>query len=212
MQGLLLKDFYNLKKTMGLLAVMLVVFGVVFIPQGGGLFAGMAILMGTTLTISTMSYDHMAKWDVYALSMPVSRRQMVGEKYLFMLIAAGAGTLIALAGEFVRLASTGASASAFLDGLLQTVLILSVGLLFGSLMLPLIFKFGVEKARLVMLLSLCLPLVVVWGGGRLVQRSMYAVQPASWLDQVIVLLPVAAAAALGISYLASVRIFEKKEL
>ncbi|WP_300986342.1 hypothetical protein [Flavonifractor sp. An112] len=28
MQGLLLKDFYNLKKTMGLLAVMLVVFGV----------------------------------------------------------------------------------------------------------------------------------------------------------------------------------------
>ena len=180
MQGLLLKDFYNLKKTMGLLAVMLVVFGVVFIPQGGGLFAGMAILMGTTLTISTMSYDHMAKWDVYALSMPVSRRQMVGEKYLFMLIAAGAGTLIALAGEFVRLASTGAPASAFLDGLLQTVLILSVGLLFGSLMLPLIFKFGVEKARLVMLLSLCLPLVVVWGGGRLVQRSMYAVQPASW--------------------------------
>lgn len=212
MQGLLLKDFYNLKKTMGLLAVMLVVFGVVFIPQGGGLFAGMAILMGTTLTISTMSYDHMAKWDVYALSMPVSRRQMVGEKYLFMLIAAGAGTLIALAGEFVRLASTGAPASAFLDGLLQTVLILSVGLLFGSLMLPLIFKFGVEKARLVMLLSLCLPLVVVWGGGRLVQRSMYAAQPASWLDQVIVLLPVAAAAALGISYLASVRIFEKKEL
>ena len=212
MQGLLLKDFYNLKKTMGLLAVMLVVFGVVFIPQGGGLFAGMAILMGTTLTISTMSYDHMAKWDVYALSMPVSRRQMVGEKYLFMLIAAGAGTLIALAGEFVRLASTGAPASAFLDGLLQTVLILSVGLLFGSLMLPLIFKFGVEKARLVMLLSLCLPLVVVWGGGRLVQRSMYAAQPASWLDQVIVLLPVAAAAALGRSYLASVRIFEKKEL
>ena len=211
MQGLLLKDLYSLKKTMGILAVMLVAFGVVFIPQGGGLFAGMAILVGTTLTISTMSYDHMAKWEIYALSMPISRRQLVGEKYLFMLMTAGGGTAIALTGEFVRLAVIGSPARAYFDGLLQTVLILAVGLLLGSLMLPLIFQFGVEKARLVLLLSFCLPLVMVWGGGQLVQRSMYETQPASWLNQVIFLLPVAAIAALWISYLASVKIFEKKE-
>lgn len=212
-KGLLLKDFYNMKKTLWMMLVFLVVMGALFFGQSEVFFGGIAVLVLTMMTVTTMSYDHMAKWDSFAMTMPVTRRQLVAEKYLFLLMMAAAGGILALLLDGVRFFLLTRDAAGVTTSLLTTLLIVSAGILYGSVLLPLVFRFGTEKARLILLLSF-LTLFLLG----LAAKSLVAVSgiPAETiytvLDRVIYLLPLVAVIGLILSYLISAHLFSKKEL
>ena len=77
-KGLILKDIYNIRRNVKMLVLMLVIFGVIFIPQGGGAaLIPIYVLLCSMMVVTTISFDDLAKWDKYALTMPVSRNDMV---------------------------------------------------------------------------------------------------------------------------------------
>ena len=72
MTGLLLKDILNLKSNFKTL-IPITVFYIFLLKLlgGNGLYRGIAAFMFANEAIASFSYDYMAKWDKYALSLPI---------------------------------------------------------------------------------------------------------------------------------------------
>ena len=99
MTGLILKDVLVLRKAlrsyalflffyMGMAAVGL--FSISFITA----FMQVIVMI---LPMSAFAYDEQAKWDRYALTLPVGRRAVVTARYLFVLLMIFTASLFALA-------------------------------------------------------------------------------------------------------------------
>ena len=85
----------------------------------------------------------------------------------------------------------------------------SVGILLNAVMLPLMFKFGVQKGRLYLALVLAILFGAFLGG---VAALASAVQEPSALILPLAAIPAAGLLALVPSYLLSLRVFRKKDL
>ena len=83
MKGLIIKDIFNLKKGITTTLIMILFYGIFSYNTGNmSMLIGMTVFIMTSLSISSMSYDDMAKWDGYALSMPITRKNIVLSKYI----------------------------------------------------------------------------------------------------------------------------------
>ena len=91
MTGLLMKDLLNIKRTLlGMLGLM-AIYGVVFsalMGDASSFLSSMLTVIFITVTVSSFSYDALVRWDRYALSLPVSRRDLVASKYLLAVVLA----------------------------------------------------------------------------------------------------------------------------
>jgi hypothetical protein len=147
--GLLYKDFINLKQTFKIYCLVTLVWALIFIPDGNYSIFGLLMVMMSTLVITTLSLDDLAKWDGYALTMPVNRKEVVYSKYLLLLfldvIGAVTALIIGLIGVYMGFFN-------LLETLFTLVAVLMIALIFGSTMLPLIYRFGTEKARIMIML------------------------------------------------------------
>ena len=87
MTGLILKDLLNLKKQ-GKVYLILIIFyfAIGLVNENSSMFASMMTMVAVLIPITAMAYDERCKWDRYALTMPVSRKDMVMSKYLLGLI------------------------------------------------------------------------------------------------------------------------------
>ncbi|MBC3899623.1 ABC-2 transporter permease [Acetobacterium malicum] len=159
MKGLILKDLLNLKSTFKMLGVMMLFFAVVFIPQGNGFIFGMIILMFAMMVVTTISYDDLAKWDAYALTMPVTRKEMVLSKYLVMAILNTLGAVLSLIVGIVGSVIMRQSFDLEILAIIGSIYL--VAFIFGSVIIPLIYKFGTEKARLMLFLCALLPTALI---------------------------------------------------
>ncbi|MDD3307558.1 MAG: ABC-2 transporter permease [Acetobacterium sp.] len=205
MKGLILKDLLNLKGTFKMLGLMIFIFAVIYIPQGNGFIFGMIILMVAMMVVTTISYDDLAKWDAYALTMPVTRKEMVLSKYLVMALLNTLGAVLALIVGIVGSMIMRQSFS------METLAIIGVLYLiafsYGSMMVPLIYRFGTEKARLMLILSALIPTGLVL----LVTQMQIPLPEAAnpWI-YFFLLLGFTVIMVSG-SYLISLRIYNKKE-
>lgn len=153
MKGLLIKDLRLLagqKRLMGFL-LLAIMFMLGMTPE---FMIGYIIMLAVILTVSTVSYDEFEHGMSFLLTLPVSRKVYVYEKYVLGLLAAGVAyvfaTLFGMAallikGVYSGMPDYGAAVSLPLTGLA----VLLVMLLMWELMLPLQLKFGAEKARVV---------------------------------------------------------------
>ena len=208
MKGLILKDLLNAKRNgKSILFVMLLFVVVSMSNNDAGYLAGITVMVFTMLSVSTFSYDMIAKWDAYALTLPVTRKQVVGAKYIVAILADLGGLLLSIIlgggialsrgnSDLTQLAVTGA-ASFF------------VALLFVSIIIPLIYRFGVEKSRFLMLAVMIVPILAVTLLGQ------FGVQFPSLSDATIAIAFAAGIvlilAAAYLSFRISCGIFEKKE-
>lgn len=98
MSGILYKDLMNLRRYLRQLvlvfAVLLVIFS--FSDSNYGFISAYAVMLSMMTVISSLAYDEQAHWDKYALTMPLSRKTLVGSKYLLGLLVSLAGSVIAL--------------------------------------------------------------------------------------------------------------------
>lgn len=196
MKGLLIKDLLNLRQTGRVWALLLVVFLVVgFVQQSPAYVGSMLMVMLLLLPVNAMAYDENARWDAYALTMPITRRDLALSKYLLTLLGAAGAALVSVA--------CGLLMGAELGEVLATVgLLLAVGLCMVSVLLPLLFRFGVQKGRMLMIVIVLLPLALAAAFPDAVAGAV----PVStgWL-------PLAALPLFGLSAALSVRICGQKE-
>ncbi|MDO4581014.1 MAG: ABC-2 transporter permease [Bacillota bacterium] len=207
MKGLLLKDFYNLQKYCKTIALIFVVWCVIFLPDGSVDFlTGLISVLCVMMTVSSFSYDEAAKWERYALTMPLGRSQLVRSKYVLGLILALLGVaLSALIGVIGRLLISDFSG----DILPSLAVNLGVGLFYAAAVLPFIFKFGAERARLVMILVFLIPFALLMA----LQYSGFepAISPTLSPAVIAIAALLLIAALYVISYMLSCRIFAKRE-
>ncbi|KNZ40482.1 ABC-2 transporter permease [Acetobacterium bakii] len=205
MKGLILKDLLNLKGTFKTLGVMLLLFAVVFIPAGNNFVFGIIIFMFAMMVITTISYDDLARWDSYALTMPVTRKEIVLSKYLVLGILNITGAILSLCVGFIGTMVMGRSFSMEILAIIGVVFLIAI--VFGSVMLPLIYKFGAEKARLMLILCALIPT-----GFLLLLEQLQIPIPTDANPWLYLLILVAfTLAGLILSYGLSLKIYEKKE-
>lgn len=145
MRGLFLKDLYMASKYCRFYIVISLIFIVAFIWENNIFLMVYPVLMTTVIPVNLISYDEKSKWNVYAGTFPYSREELVSIKYVMTLIFLGIGVLMILAAQAVRMVFYG-DIDWRLLGFFTTVLPVT-GLTGPCIMLPAIFKFGVEKGR-----------------------------------------------------------------
>lgn len=209
MKGLVLKDFLNLRK-MGLTFLLLIaLFAVIFGMQGDYSFVGVIIIPFCLMVVTTMSYDDVAGWNAYAVTMPVSRRDIVLSKYCTMVLFCLLGVMIG--GAMMVVLSLFGKTPLTLDSLWVLGGILAVALVFGSLMIPLIYQFGAEKARFVLIMVALAPTALVIGA-KAIFGPIDITFPVMVGRMMPAILTVLTVVIVGMSYAISRRIFARKEL
>lgn len=147
MKALLLKDYCVLWKQLRFFLLFILIFSA--LPGGfNGVFA---VTYAALLPYSCIAYDERSKWDQLAAMMPYTARDLVLSRYVLgWIAAAGACALsLVLQGVFSTLLDT---------GFYPVTLVLAFFACLATLAitLPLIFRFGVERGRLLMFLIIFL--------------------------------------------------------
>lgn len=145
MWGLVKKDLLMIKSNIKLIIVIFFVFTIMALQGSGGL-AFIPALISMMLFMSTFSYDEYNKWDSYAITLPNGRKNIVKSKYIATLILIIASLFI----TFLLYIAVGYMRK---DLNIENILMSMLGcgfsvLILQSVMYPLIFKFGIEKARI----------------------------------------------------------------
>lgn len=159
MKSLILKDLYNITHNIRSLLLILVVFAIAFIPTSGasGYVFASAVLC-SMMIVTTFSFDDFSKWTRYALVMPISRKELVAGKFIVLMIFSAAGSLFGVAVSILgTMILKGYSFSIIGEALLSASAALALSLIMGSISIPLVFRFGAENARTLLLASFLIP-------------------------------------------------------
>lgn len=149
MTGLILKDFLILRKTLRSYLLILVVYAAVaFSGFWSGSFVGSFIMvMVAMLPMNVFAYDKQCNWDVYGLALPVGRTKTVAARYAcVLLLCLASAAFSAVMG--VALSLMGRMEESMAEYLVTCAVVLIVGMMINSVMLPLLYKFGSERARI----------------------------------------------------------------
>ena len=147
MKGLILADFYMAKKyCRSYFLIMLVFIAVSFFGNDNTFLIIYPVILAGMLPVTLLGYGERHKWNVYCETLPLTRRQVVTEKYLLPgILLLGVFLLIAVV-QGLRLSASGQFDVREYGALLAPLL--AAGLLSPSITLPCMFKYGVEKGRI----------------------------------------------------------------
>lgn len=215
MTGLMMKDFLVMRKALKSYLFIIVTYAVLAwmdILNYSFIISFIQVML-MVLPISAFAYDEQAKWDRYAMSLPLGRGKVVGARYLFVLLLTLFTTAVGLAGTAV-VALTGRGEAT--EMLLTLEVSTTIGLLVPAIILPLSYRLGAERARPYLYAIVFIPtiLVVVLAKIDAIDFSalnrLDALSPAAILGGAS-LMPMAGLAALAVSYLISCRVAAGKE-
>ena len=200
MKGLLLKDWYMMVKyCKAWVLILAVMMGASAFSERPMSFLMYPVMLAGLTAVTLIAYDERSGWTTLSRAMPYSKAQLVSVKYIVTLLLLAMAAVLAVVVQLVR-AGTGAGNAGSMGGILG--MLLSAGLVTPAVLLPLVFRFGVEKARI--LYGIVLGLVI----GCMIFVSM-TVQDMSQLVAdgafAVRALPVSAVQ-FGLSWLLSIRI------
>lgn len=207
MKGILLKELYNLKTYKKTLVALILLYAVVtFAMQDSSALMSILIVMAAVMSMALFSYDETCRWDTYALSLPVRRGEIVLARYITMLGLTGLFAVLAVLFTLVVQILRPLEVTAGNWAMIKTMCVVAVLLL--SVLVPLGYKLGAEKARVAMLVLVFVPTI----GGMLLSKADVAL-PSGEVVEIFIesVLPVISIAAIYLSYLLSRYIYQKKE-
>ena len=221
MKGMLIKDFRLLKNQGKSLLLMLLVVAIFmnFITDVGPAFiVGYITIIFSLFTATTISYDEFDNCYLFIMTLPVTRKKYVNEKYVFALLSIVCtwvlGTVL---GTILLLAQPAAEMNAA-DWLGSCIGYIFAAWICVSIMLPIRLKFDSEKSRYANFIMIavvfiaaflvssvidCLPVSIVEAG----KEWFYGLSAGGVLG----IAGGITAAAVIISYLCSRHIMAKKE-
>lgn len=210
MKGLLLKDFYNLSRLIKQYLLILAAMGVWAFFMKNAAFISMYIaLCSAMLVLSSFSYDEYARFDIYAMTMPIDRKTLVQEKFVLLLLAVGGGTAVGIpVGGILGLAFH----ADFAETAVSSIAVGCAFLIVYSLVFPYIFKWGVEKARMIMVGSYLVIFLLFFGVLKLAGISGVSISEMDFLGWLIPsAMAILAVVVIAVSYVISLKIVEQKE-
>ena len=164
MKGLFVKDI-ELMKQQKQFFILVVVMGVILNLAGGSgsvsFATGYFTIVTAIFAITTISYDEFDNGLAFLMTLPVTRKQYVAEKYLL-----GAG-LTAAAWGIATITGVICKGVAELQGCLSETIIgslidIPLALLMLAVSLPLVIHFGAEKGRYIAMVMWVIIIAVVY--------------------------------------------------
>ena len=199
MKVLLVKDLLTLKgQAKSLLLVLAVWFIISFVNGSGLFFTSLSVIYGMLLPLTTLSIDEKSRVERYMMSMPVTRAELALSRYalgilgLLALGVLGIGASLVIGDSLEE--ALGASAACFC----LAVLLLGVTL-------PLVYKFGTDKARVI---CIAVYMVTFLAVGFIAARFGIELDD---LSGAFFLLPFLSLAVLALSAAVSLGIYKKRE-
>ena len=209
MIGFIKKDLAMIKSNFKLIGILIIVYAIM------GLMGKMDIsfilpFMCVMVMISSFSYDNYNKWDAYSISLPDGRKNSVKSKYVTTILMTLIVSIITIILSFIISYINTKTIN------YEQILVTMFGTIFGTLlvltfMYPIIYKFGVEKARIGIFL-IVFGIVII---GSLLANYVdlsNVLKSLSFLeDYLIIILIIVIIIMVYISYKISYKIFSKKE-
>ncbi|MBR5806297.1 MAG: ABC-2 transporter permease [Oscillospiraceae bacterium] len=209
MLGLVYKDLMVMRRTLLLYGAMGIVYGIIAIygDQYGMVFALMMIV-SAMVPVSAISYDERSKWDKIVNTMPLSRKEIVLSKYVLAILLTAISSVIIFA--FYMLVPE----MPLEEKAVTTAVMAMMAMIYQAALMPVMFKFGSEKGRTMMLAILFVPAVLIFAIG---EMNIIDVNAAiSFLERNEAMIPYLMAgfvlAIYSLSMALSVKIYEKKDL
>ncbi len=158
MKGLIRKDLYVLR-SIGWLFILLDLF---FCLVPDLRFYAFAAFYAVMLILMLLQTDEQCKWDTLLPMLPVSRRQVVLEKYVFGWVYMALTAVLALLGQLIWQRIDGFMP---VNGTYFTLLGMDLGvaLVSQAVMLPVLFRFGTAKGRLVLVMTVAIVTAITVG-------------------------------------------------
>lgn len=202
MTGLILKDFLNLKRHLKIYLILITFYLILGIANKDfAMFGSMITVFAAIMPITSMAYDEKNNWDRYALTMPISRKDLVLSRYVFGAIFLLIAFVITLVLNLMLGSGT------FFEDILANLEILALGIIIMAVIFPAIFKLGVEKGRVFMMLVLFTPAIAMV----LLSKIGFTLSDGESVKALLYFLPVIAVAAFALSILISISVYGKKE-
>ena len=207
MKGLLLRELYNLKLYFRQYLLVLVCFCVFGIGMDmPSYMMWMSLVVGINLSFSAFTMDEAGGY-AYLLSCPLDRKDMVLEVILNAVMILTYSAL----GEFLNHLIKGTGTESWL----ATVFVVQgIYFLVTSVLVPVAYRYGVEKTRIVMMLIILTPVVVILVSVKILDMdALIQISGASrsLFDMLPYLFFAASLMVFGGSYLISLKVFEKME-
>lgn len=198
MKGLLIKDFYILKKSMKVYLVLFL--GMAVIPSH--YFQLFAIVYAALLNSTVIAYDEQSRWSELAAMMPYSVGELVLSKYVLnWSCTLGTGLLAWAAGVIER--------PYFAQAARLELVLMGVGLslLTTAVTLPFLFRFGSARGRQILTTAI---VILACGGAGLLSGMMEDGVGITLLSHLSLLLPLAGLAASVLSVPVSMAVYRKR--
>ena len=148
MIGLILKDFLILRKTLRTYLLMMVVYAAIAFSGiwSADIIGVMTVVTVALLPMNVFSYDKQAHWDTYGLALPVGRTKTVAARYLCVLLLC----LFSIA--LTIIAGVALYAAGRVEDPAEFIIVMAImgliAVLMNAVMLPFLYKFGPERARM----------------------------------------------------------------
>lgn len=167
-KGLLIKDFLLLKayKKNLILGIFIYIFIMLMNASDESIVylgTSMIVFLFSSYAISTFNIDEKSESDKFYLTLPINKKYLVLEKYLFVVINIILGMIISFL--IVMFLYTGNIIHFFnIKECLLSMLSISFGIsIYNCLQIPCIYKFGVEKGRLQIYIIIMIIFLVIGG-------------------------------------------------
>ena len=209
MKGLILKDLLNIKKsskTFLFVIAFYIIFSVSF--NNSSFLSGIIIMLFSLMTISSFSYDNIAKWDRYALSLPISKKDMVLSKYILSIIMIAVGAVLSIVLTFAIILYKNSNTSVIQEQFITSYSVFFIAVILISVLLPLIYKFGVEKSRLLLFSVIIIPAIIIVALSKLGVR----LPSQNALELVLKISPIIIAIVFYVSFLISYKIYKSTDV
>ncbi|MGN8874497.1 ABC-2 transporter permease [Pseudoflavonifractor sp. HCP28S3_F10] len=210
MNGLLKKEFFVLRKQLRTWTMLFVLYAAIAVTGVWGpyILTTLVTVMTLMTPLSAFGYDQSTGWETFVATLPGGREKAVGARYLFCLLVDLAAAALAL-GLTLLLGLLGFADVALDEAAASTLSCAAVALLMIAVALPLCYKLGVEKARVV---YMAVFLAAFGGGLALVNLLSGRIALPAWLGYALLaaVVPVLAVV-MYLSYRTSVSILREKE-
>lgn len=221
MKGLLIKDI-RLMKSQGAVLLAILILAALFLGVVSSDVEPFFVVAYVTIFLSifvasTISYDEYDNGYLFLMTLPVTRKNYVNEKYIFGILISIFAWCVGMAAGTALMIAQGAKTGAgeWIGGNLMYICIAWV---FMSIMMPLRLRFDSEKARYANIIMFALIAAVAYGVSKISQyvpeniiRNVSAFFNTLGNNGILALCAGIAVAALLISYICSRHIMAKKD-
>lgn len=162
MKGLLLKDYYCLKQYLRQYVFILIFFvALSFLLKSPTYLIVMSMVCSMSLMFASLQTEDMGGY-LYSMTLPVSRKMIVKEKYLFLLLMMLFLFAFSVAGSLVIMACTGFFETGnMIEWMAGNLSVAWIYLIINALIIPVALKWRTEKARFLLLGIIAVPAAIV---------------------------------------------------